>query len=100
MELKKTLVVLIVLLSGCATTGGYERKLSSFNGATEPELIRTWGAPHRAYESDGRKFLTYQSSRVAAYRGMAASYSCQTTFELENGRVVSSNFDGSDCRSR
>ncbi|SEO78772.1 hypothetical protein SAMN05216316_1101 [Nitrosovibrio sp. Nv6] len=92
---KKIAILLVLALSGCAAM--YEKKLASFKGATESELIRSWGAPHRAYESDGRKFLTYQSSRVAAYRGMAASYSCQTTFELENGLVVSTNFTGNDC---
>lgn len=122
--MKKISLLLIVALTGCATTGGYERKLASFNGATELDLVRSWGAPQRIYEADGRKFLTYSSSRiisapgmapnytmsmigstayinrVGGYGGMTASRSCQTTFELENGRVVSYQYDGNDCRAR
>ena len=96
--MKKMLAVLLIstfALQGCAAI--YEKKLASFKGATEPELIRDWGAPQSVYESDGRKFLTYRSSRIAGFGGMIANYSCQTTFELENGRVVSANFKGDDC---
>lgn len=120
----KLYLLLVIFLLGCATTAGYERKLASFNGATELELIRAWGPPQQTYETNGFKFLTYSSSRiisvpgvapnytttvmgntaytqrVGGYGGMTASRSCQTTFELKEGIVVSWKWQGNDCKSR
>lgn len=114
----------LIFLLGCATTAGYENKLASFNGVTELQLIRAWGPPQQTYETDGFKFLTYSSSRVVSvpgvapnytttvmgntaytqrvggYGGMSANMSCQTTFELKEGIVVSSKWQVNDCRSR
>jgi len=122
--MRKSYLLLVFLLLGCATTAGYEKKLASFNGATELELVRAWGPPQQTYETDGFKFLTYSSSRVISvpgmapnytttmtgntahtqrvggYGGMTASKSCQTTFELKDGIVVSSKWKGNDCKSR
>lgn len=91
-------------LSGCATTGAYEKKLDVFNGASELDLIRAWGAPQQSYETGERKFLLYSSSRnvivPTAHGPLGNTFSCKTTFEIDKGIVVGSSWSGNDCRSR
>ena len=61
--MKRLLITLFALIStACATTANYEKILSSWVGANEIDLIRSWGAPDNQYESSGTKFLTYQKS--------------------------------------
>ena len=50
-------LILLAILSGCATTQNYELVLSSWVGRDEIELIRGWGPPRQTYESAGSKFL-------------------------------------------
>lgn len=91
------------ILSGCATTSGFEKKLASLNGITEADLIRSFGTPQQVYETDGSKFLTFTSSRFvmipSAYGSMGNTRSCQATFEISQGVVVGSTFKGNDCRA-
>ena len=53
----------VALLGGCAllTTAGYEKMLDTWVGRQEIDLVRSWGAPDRVYEVDGRKFIGYSS---------------------------------------
>ena len=98
--MKFKILLLALILVGCATTKGYQTKLESFNGVSEAELIKEWGAPQRYYESDGKKFLTYSTSRFVFVSGTGGlSLSCQTTFELGSGKVISSTFKGKDCKN-
>lgn len=98
------LLTVAVLLAGCATTGGYERKVASFHGVTEVDLIRVLGTPQQVYDAGERRFITYSSSRFVmvptAYGNMGNTRSCQTTFELDKGIVVGSSWKGNDCKSR
>jgi hypothetical protein len=123
--MKKTLALTAILLSlsGCATTANYEKMLSSWVGASELDLVRRWGPPTQSYETGGRKFLIYSSSQdvflpgtaptytttvigntaytnmVGGTPGQTLSFSCRTTFEIHDERIVSWRWQGNDCRS-
>lgn len=119
---KLTLVVfLLTALMGCATTAGYEKVLNSWVGSNETEIVRKWGPPAQAYETGEAKFLVYTSNRNVFLPGSAPNltttfigntaytsstggrpamnlnYSCQTTFELRGGEIVSWSWRGNDC---
>ncbi|MGV1099143.1 hypothetical protein ACUUL3_06975 [Thiovibrio sp. JS02] len=118
------LFLLVPALSGCATTAGYEKLLSSWVGMQEIDLVRTWGAPMQTYELDGHKFIVYVSQREVYYPGTPPTYqttvrgdtayitgyggsparsidrSCRTTFEIEGTKIISWSFQGDDCRAR
>lgn len=117
-------VILLYLITGCATTANYEKKLASWVGESELDLVRSWGPPQQIYETGGRKFLLYTNARSVFIPGTAPSYttniigntaythrvggspaqninlSCQTIFELENERVVSWRWQGNSCKAR
>lgn len=121
---KIPLGILMLALGGCATTAKYEKVLNSWIGADELSLVRKWGPPQQTYESGGRKFLTYVSGRNVYVPGTAPSYTttvigntvytnpvggspgysvqkqCNTTFEVENGKILSWRWQGNDCRSK
>jgi hypothetical protein len=121
---KSLLIVIALTLVSCATTAGYEKILNSLMGADELRLVRSWGPPQQTYESQGRKFLTYSSSRNVYVEGTPPSYKttvvgnttytttvggtpgynvnkqCTTTFELENGKIVFWRWEGNDCKAR
>jgi uncharacterized protein YceK len=39
------LCVMVMLVSGCATTAKYEAKLNTWIGTSEDSLIASWGVP-------------------------------------------------------
>ncbi|WP_312105541.1 hypothetical protein [Pygmaiobacter massiliensis] len=110
-----------ILLAGCATSAKYEAVLDSWIGSSELEIVRSWGPPAQAYETGGRKFLVYTSSRNVVLPGTAPTYttnvvgntaytnsyggtpaqnlafSCETTFELSKETIVSWSYRGNDC---
>jgi hypothetical protein len=54
------LLVLIMVVSGCATTIKYEAKLNTWIGASEDALIAAWGVPDMVYNlDDGKKAIAY-----------------------------------------
>ena len=119
----KLIDLVAVVLAGCATAENYERKLASWVGASETDLIRAWGAPQQAFDSGSSRFLTFSSHRNVFLPGTAPTVqttfsgntaytnqyggspamnigmSCVTTFEVMNGRVVSWRYQGNDCKS-
>ncbi|WP_153307520.1 lipoprotein [Desulfospira joergensenii] len=121
--MRKTIFLLLLALvvSSCATTAGYKKIVESWIGASELDLIRSWGPPQQTYETGGVKFLVYNSSRNVYLPGRAPTYStkvigntayttssggrparnlnynCQTTFEVIDDKIVSWKFRGNDC---
>lgn len=119
----KTIVLaaVLIILTGCATRANYEKALNSWVGSSEIDLIRKWGVPQQFYETGGRKFIVYSSSRNMRIPGTPPSYNstvvgnttyknrvggtpdqdielnCKTTFELENEKVISWRWQGNDC---
>lgn len=52
--------VMLMLVSGCATTAKYEAKLNTWVGASEDSLIASWGIPDKTYDMrDGKKAIGY-----------------------------------------
>ena len=100
--MKRTLILLIaaVALSGCATKGGYEKKLATYNGISEIDLIMLLGPPQQVYKEGGKKFLTYSFSRTgpAEQGSIGNTKSYQTTFEVEKGIVIGSTWKGNACK--
>ncbi|MFC1658898.1 hypothetical protein ACFL1D_05905 [Candidatus Omnitrophota bacterium] len=53
-------LLLIILVSGCATTAKYDTKLNTWIGVSEDTLIASWGVPDLVYDmSDGKKAIAY-----------------------------------------
>jgi hypothetical protein len=117
--MKRVLVLLVAvaILSGCAAIEGrknnYSEMMESYIGAPESFLIDKWGPPDRVYETEDGKFLTYASSRIVpvpapmpvgtrgvypVMYGGSVSLSCNSTFKIRNGAVVSWQYRGNACR--
>jgi len=120
---KAFILAIALFVSGCATSAKYGKLLDTWIGSSEVELIRKWGTPQSVYDTNGRRFMTFVSSRNIYIPGMAPSYTttyvgnqaftnqtggypgtnvsktCATTFEIVDSRVVSWRFEGNDCRS-
>lgn len=118
------LITLAAALASCATTAGYEKFLNSWVGTQEIDLVRSWGPPTQSYDTGGRKFIVYSSSRNVYLPGTAPSYqttyigntaytkavggtsamhigkTCTTTFELDSSTVVSWSHKGNDCKAK
>ncbi len=121
MEKNLLFVLLILFISGCATTEEYRKIIDSWVGSTEIDLIRSWGAPQRSYQSGDTKFIVYNASRNIRISGTTPTYtttvigntaytnttggtpakniqlSCETTFEIRGKIIVSWSFRGNDC---
>lgn len=111
-------------LTGCATTANYEKILNTWVGASEVSLIRKWGPPQQSYETSGHKFIVYTRSSSVYIPGIAPTYTttvvgktaytssvggtpgqtiatnCKTTFEIADGKVLSWQWQGNDCKAR
>lgn len=109
---------LALLTAGCATTAKYEAFLNTWIGAPEKALISSWGTPHRVYDSDGTRWITFVKTETTHLSGSSPTYvknkkgdyvpvggsapqtitsTCETTFELESGTVRSWRHRGDDC---
>ena len=47
------------LLSGCATVEDVRKRLGTFHGLTENDLVQRWGIPTSVYEKDGVRHVQY-----------------------------------------
>ena len=114
-------LLIFIVVGGCATTAGYEQVLNTWVGASEASLVNSsWGIPNGSYQAGGRKYLTYNSSstyttpvrtevrcstshtgathcNTETYGGTTYNYSCKTTFYVESSRVIGYKFKGNDC---
>ena len=51
----------VLLLTGCATTAGYEKILNSWVGDNADHLVSSWGPPASSYQlTDGGEFFNTQ----------------------------------------
>jgi hypothetical protein len=89
--------------AGCATEEKYVAQTQSWVGRPEKELLSIWGAPSRAYEADGTRYLTYSRLGGGYYDWWGGWYgspfSCETTFVVASGIVQSVSHRGNDCRA-
>jgi Tfp pilus assembly protein PilP len=111
------LICALLVLAGCATSANYQKNLNAWVGEDESALVAKWGKPNKTYEVDGFTYLVYNTSgeasspgintdsqsTVAGANGWIPSLTfwstCQTTFEIQKGKVVTFEFKGADCRS-
>ena len=91
-------LIVLFILSGCATFTGYDSMVKSYHGIPEAELIRTWGIPSKIHESGDSRYLIYSKSDTAVFGLMEAKVICETTFEVQDRSVISSTFEGRQCR--
>ena len=97
-----------LLLPGCATREGFERRMGAYVGRSEGDLVASLGVPARSFQVGNRRFLQYERRRVLAesYPGWGwrwggganiQTLDCSTTFEIVDGRVESFTSRGNDC---
>jgi hypothetical protein len=113
-------LILLLLLSGCANLAEMraerDAQLASFIGQSEADLVRALGVPSRQFDADGHRFLAYVERRVELVPGsipfrpyrfgygygpgfppQAIERSCETTFEVVTGKVLSYAIRGDAC---
>ncbi len=125
--MRKSIVVLSGLalaLAGCVypTIAQRQAYLAQFIGASEADLVRALGVPTRSIDADGHRFLAYDERKVDILPGYGmGSYwngfygpffgppiyagtpqqvlvrECETTFELNGGKVASFSLRGNAC---
>ena len=115
MRMKK-LLFLLLFLASCATYEKYAQYLNGFIGADKTELLNAWGAPDASFQADrDTEYLTYKQRSemyvpgtvytdnigfqpyVAYTPGYAVNEWCDTTFILQNDKVVRWETKGDDC---
>jgi hypothetical protein len=113
------ILLLGLLLTGCASVELQNRQSAAarYIGQTERDLLRDIGVPIRIREASGRRFVAYEDSQTR-YTKPIPSFTrrwspfgsslevrpeemvimtCETTFELENDKVVSFRLHGDGC---
>ncbi len=112
----KKILFLLILLTSCATYEKYAIYLDSFIGMDKVNLIDTWGVPDKSYQLDkNTEYLTYKQSVQEyipgnAYTNNYGTYSytsftpgytvnewCDTTFVLQNNKVIKWQTKGDSC---
>lgn len=113
----------ILMLAACASGPPYGEKLAGWKGASEKEVVTTWGVPDKTYAPDrNTKMLAYVTRRNVSYPGSFSTcfatrggvgyagncfggyptttetWYCETTFVLTNGRVTNTGYKGNGCR--
>jgi hypothetical protein len=119
------IVMLAVLLTGCATQAGFEKKLSAYVGSSTDRVVSAWGVPAGTYKSGDAEYLmyTWSNSGSVPITSPTTSYSqgmvggmpyggwtygtrtsnvnfnfwCKWTFIAVDGRVVKWNYEGNKC---
>lgn len=105
---QRGLVVLAVaLLAGCATSAGFDQRMSAYIGRSEGDLVASLSVPARSFQTpEGRRFVQYERRRVQAssmggwgWRGGVdvTTWDCNVTFEVTGGRVEGFTSRGNDC---
>jgi hypothetical protein len=94
-------ILLVMTLSGCATTEGYQAVLQTWVGDSTDHLVSVWGIPQQEYRQDGGgKVLQYERSGQIVLPG-TTTYQAQTTYNngslsavTANGNTVNGSYDG------
>lgn len=119
--LEALVLSILLLLVGCATEENYKAALNMWLNNTPLDLVRSWGPPEKTYELDGHKFLVYYRDTNVHFDGTPPTYttqfvgdkayttvnpglsdsdfyfSCTTTFEVVDNKIVSWRYEGNDC---
>ncbi len=122
----RLLVLLPLLLAACSsgTTAEFDRRIGTYVGRPEADVVANLGVPSRTYEGDGRRLLQYEfarpSSRPAVFPSIGLGFGgfgsgvgvgtglglgfggggadgCVLVFESREGRITSFNRNGPGC---
>src|SRR5438105_4235630 len=123
---RRLLAGLILLLTAACSTGTvqeFDRRMTTYVGRPEADVVAGLGVPSRTYDGDGRRLLQYefiQPSRSPAIMpgigfgfggagfgigtGLGLGFGgrpdgCALVFETREGRVTSFNRNGPGCVS-
>ena len=81
-NMKRIILLAILLTTGCATTANYEKILQTWVGSPVDSLVRSRGPPQSQYElSDGGKVIEYSSSRSGTVGGYT-TYETVSTYNF------------------
>lgn len=115
----RIVLLLPLLLAGCVTEAQKAAALNATIGESETDLVRQLGVPTRSFETAGHRFLAYDTRHYSVvpdygpwgywggWPGFGWSapplppgvveYGCETTFEIDSGRVASWTRRGNSC---
>jgi hypothetical protein len=77
-------VPLLFIFSSCSSIEEFEDNLSTWFGASELELIDSWGVPDKTYEIGERKYLVWENSENYAFT-IAGSQPSFTAMDIGGG---------------
>ena len=87
----RRIFLICLFLSGCATTAGYEKVLSSWVGQSADRLISSWGAPANTTQlSGGSRVLEYSNQRNIQLGGYTTTVP-QTTVQNGTANIYGNN---------
>ncbi len=115
------ILALMIVLSGCVSDTSYSQYLQQWVGMSQEALYHSWGMPqNELYLSPSQKEITYLKTFPNPVNGNTQPYQniinysaidsrsfgdndnnqdyyCQTSFTIENNKVVNFSFNGDDC---
>ena len=119
-----SIIILGLLLEGCATQGKYRALLDTWVGLTEDQLVDVWGPPNGLYnKKDGGRILTFawsgsyylpgdtSTSSSSTHDGVVTTTTtvspgsyittgCKTNFYISAaGKITTWDFRGNNCVS-
>lgn len=107
---------LVVMVSGCASSANFEKKLDELIGMSREDLVDAWGYPHATSESGNVTLLAYEELPPGYITGTFAIPSnfstmteeerhdffnpCHVTFAIDDGSVAGYTYEGTYCKRR
>jgi hypothetical protein len=106
---------LVLLVAACDPFELQHRQqaLAAYVGRSEADVVRAMGVPSRTFDAGGHRFLAYdQSSQTitpppypwgfgwgygGGFPAQVVTWTCETTFEIGDGRVVGTSLRGNAC---
>jgi hypothetical protein len=108
--------LLLIAIAACALGPSREQVLAQYVGASEQTIVQVFGVPNRTYATGGVKYLAYDQRRAEVIPPPPAPYpwgwgwgwygpfppdivtfTCETTFEIADGRVRAFTLRGNAC---
>jgi len=101
----KSLVKIILLsfvLSGCASTVGYQKHLEDWNGKNIKQLVKTWGYPANSYRTpNGNLVYEYMDITIYSSRqnvtGTHIAHCTTSVISDDASRIIELKGEGNDC---
>lgn len=97
--MKKIVLLMMLILSGCCTAEKYKQHLNSMLGMSENELIERLGNPTSVYDTPQKRSLEYNNSSFVCGEYGCNTWWCSTQFMIRRGRVDRWSFKGNNCCS-